>query len=260
MKRKILAFSLIGLFVFSGYLYENRSTKTVTTEIRLERNENNQEKENNTKKEIKKVEKPEKKVTKSKSTDSKENYNSNSKTNNNEKNLTQEVETPTNSKSVEDKSISSQVESSENQNSQPIQETKKQDVQTVNLSELNQLILQEMNMLRNTKLKMNTALSSSATIRSQEISILWSHTRPNGTRGVEMLDSTKYRGENLAKTSLASQLDTTTLAKRIVTNWKNSKSHYEIMMSDVYTNAGISTYTEKNGDIVTYYTVALFSN
>lgn len=259
MKRKIFVFSLIGLFVFSGYLYKNRSTKTVTTEIRLERNENNQEKGNNTKKEIKKVEKQEEKqeekVVNNKSTHSKTTHKSSSKVNDN-KSSTQTKEIST-SKPAEDKNTSSQVKSSESQNNQTVQETQQQEI---NLSELNQLILQEINTLRNTKIKMDTTLGSYASVRSQEISTLWSHTRPNGTRGVEMIDSTKYRGENLAKTSIASQLDTSTLAKRIVTNWKNSQSHYEIMKSDVYTNAGISTYTEKNGDIVTYYTVALFSN
>ncbi|MBO5551234.1 MAG: CAP domain-containing protein, partial [Lachnospiraceae bacterium] len=70
------------------------------------------------------------------------------------------------------------------------------------LAEMDLLLLDEINEIRGEKglkpLEMNETLKAYAATRSREISEKWSHTRPDGTQGADMITKDKWRGENLA--------------------------------------------------------------
>ena len=133
-----------------------------------------------------------------------------------------------------------------------------------NLSAIDSLVIDNMNALRNDGLSNDGNLNYIACIRAQEVSYCWSHTRPNGGRGIDLIDTSKYRGENLAKTVIynytGSIEDISMVAQRIVDNWANSSSHYSNMINANYRYVGVSTYVVVEGNKSTFYTAAMFSN
>ena len=132
------------------------------------------------------------------------------------------------------------------------------------LSAIDSLVIDNMNALRNDGLSNDGNLNYFASIRAQEVSYCWSHTRPNGGRGIDLIDASKYRGENLAKTVIynytGSIEDISMVAQRIVDNWANSSSHYSNMINANYRYVGVSTYVVVEGNKSTFYTAAMFSN
>lgn len=72
-----------------------------------------------------------------------------------------------------------------------------EDVSTVNNN-----LLTSVNTLRESKglepLALDTELSEYAAIRAQEASTSWTHVRPDGTQGCDMISANKWRGENLS--------------------------------------------------------------
>lgn len=102
------------------------------------------------------------------------------------------------------------------------------------------------------ELKSDSELASYAKIRAEEISKKWSHTRPNGTEGLDLIPLSKsYAGENLSKcTENGNECD------EMFTALVNSPSHLENMIAPEYTSIGIATY-ESNG---TVYVAYMFSN
>lgn len=94
-------------------------------------------------------------------------------------------------------------------------------------------------------------LYSAACLRAQEASVLWSHTRPDGT----MFDSAIispwiWRGENLAWQKNGLDAD-------IVQWWIESPSHYEVMMYAGFTKGAVGVY---HCDGKTYYSLLLVGN
>ena len=69
-------------------------------------------------------------------------------------------------------------------------------------SAMNARLLADINNLRAEQglpaLTLDSELTSYAAVRSEEITTVWSHTRPNGTSGADMISSNKWRGENLS--------------------------------------------------------------
>lgn len=250
MKRKIAIISLIVLLLSTGYLYRNRKATSVTTDVYFDLNKHQEGSEKREVKSIKKeetiktptksIQKPQVKETKGESKPQKTPL------------------TPSNNHKKAEKTA-------ENPSTNFEETTKKPEVvHKVEENTLNQYILNEINALRGgqslSALSMNGTLVSIANIRSQEISQLWSHTRPDGTRGVDMVDSSKHRGENLSKAVVDTEMSESALAKRIVNNWVNSPSHYKIMMMNDFTQIGIETYCVQDADVMIYYTASLYSN
>lgn len=104
-----------------------------------------------------------------------------------------------------------------------------------------------------------------ASVRSNEASYCWSHTRPNGSRGIEMIDSSKWRGENLAKVSISSGFTGSddqiiALADRIFNNWVASSGHYANLVSSNFTCIGLYTYANVSGSSWSFTTASMFSN
>ncbi len=86
-------------------------------------------------------------------------------------------------------------------------------------------------------------LSKAATIRSSELSTLFSHTRPDGTRCFTVLDqlSISYRGagENIASGQ--------TSAEQVMNDWMNSSGHRANILSESFKNIGVGLYVDDSG-------------
>lgn len=84
-------------------------------------------------------------------------------------------------------------------------------------------------------LKWDADLESSAVTRAAETSIMFSHTRPNGSECFTAFPDGLYAGgENIAM-GFSSAQDT-------FNQWKNSSGHYANMMSPSFTHIGISCF------------------
>ncbi len=88
-------------------------------------------------------------------------------------------------------------------------------------------------------LKISEELCEIAEIRAEEASVLWSHTRPNGTDISSLLIETNIDwnivGENLAKCENAS-------AKAVVDAWMQSETHRANLLNPRYKYCGIAEY------------------
>lgn len=98
-------------------------------------------------------------------------------------------------------------------------------------------------------LKRDVNLEKIAKIRAKEISTKFSHTRPNGKRGLKLITGNKAKGENLARGNNITYISATEMLY-------NSKSHRANMLRKEFTKVGIAAY-KRNG--ITYY-VQMFSN
>lgn len=137
-------------------------------------------------------------------------------------------------------------------------------VSNAQLNIINSQAIALVNSIRSSSLASNGTLNSYANTRAYEASVKWSHTRPNGTRGVNMIDASKYRGENLAKTVVYNYGGTNdesyAIATRLFNNWKKSSSHYANMVDNDFTQIGLKTYVVVEGNKYIFYTAAMFSN
>ena len=134
---------------------------------------------------------------------------------------------------------------------------------------IDNMMLKKINELRAStgagKLTIDPQLCEYATIRAQEASVNWSHTRPNGSQGCDMISSSKYRAENLSCRTYSSfgytQNEQEKAAAAMFDNLKASSMHYENMTFKNFTKVGIKTYVSKTSDGKTRLTTAyLFSN
>ncbi len=91
------------------------------------------------------------------------------------------------------------------------------------------------------------SLCDAACIRAKELSINWSHSRPDGSQVDSVLNENRIRwnivGENLAKHN--GSVDT----KYILNSWKASDSHKKNLINPKFNKCGIASYSENN---VTY--------
>ncbi len=111
---------------------------------------------------------------------------------------------------------------------------------------------------------MDDSLISVAKVRAQEASTTWSHTRPNGTQGIMMLPSDKWRGENLAYVQYGSftytQEEQQKAEALMFENLKASPTHYANMVHNKFTKIGIYTYVSQTGNGYRLTTAFMFTN
>lgn len=88
------------------------------------------------------------------------------------------------------------------------------------------------------ELTFNEVLNEVAAIRAEECSEVFSHNRPNGQLGIEMLPQDKWRGENLAK-----NFD---YADDVVEAWMESPTHKDNILFEEFNECGIAYYQERN--------------
>ncbi len=95
------------------------------------------------------------------------------------------------------------------------------------------------------KLSYDSSLQSYADTRVKEITVKFSHTRPNGQYAV---GGSKYKSEIIASGNSAR-------ATLVVNSWKKSSAHNNIMTDSQYTKFAISSFCVGNK----YYYVVIFS-
>ena len=128
----------------------------------------------------------------------------------------------------------------------------------VDINALNNKMISHINELRVSTgvevLELDRDLIAVADIRSEEASANWSHTRPNGEQGVELISSDKWKGENLSR--IKGTEDPVKAASVMFEDLVASPAHYDNMVFGEFTRIGISSYVEGDKITVAY----LFSN
>ncbi|MCR5742651.1 MAG: hypothetical protein K6F92_02820 [Lachnospiraceae bacterium] len=148
-------------------------------------------------------------------------------------------------------------------------------------------LLQRINELRasegHSQLTYNIYLESAAIVRSQEIVSCWSHTRPDGTRGMyvladlggiyaDMVDCISNNkacsysiGENLAYTYSYSNYTGTdeeiiAIADTTFDNWCNSNTHKQNMLHDPFTDVGfgVTVTMDETGALHVFWVSSLY--
>ncbi len=133
---------------------------------------------------------------------------------------------------------------------------------------MNDRLLEEINDLRKSKglgaLKIDSSLTTIADTRSTEASKKWSHERPNGEQGTEMISSDLWRGENLSCVTYpgykGSQKDQEKAADTMFDNLVASPAHYDNMVFKNYTKIGISSELTETSDGTKITVAYMFSN
>lgn len=128
-----------------------------------------------------------------------------------------------------------------------------------NTEVMNEKMLAKINELRATydlpALNVDADLSSYAQIRANEITKKFSHTRPDGTEGLDIIPlSRSYAGENLSWHVMDQGVEAA--VEGTFTALVNSPSHLENMIAPEYTKIGIASI-EINGKM---YVAYMFSN
>lgn len=99
------------------------------------------------------------------------------------------------------------------------------------------------------ELTYDSSLQDYANTRAEEISKVFSHTRPNGEYAVSYKGP--YRSEVIANGG--------SKASRVLSSWKLSDSHNEIIISTNYTRFAVSHYTIKTETGTKNYWVTIFA-
>lgn len=136
------------------------------------------------------------------------------------------------------------------------------------VSSVNSQLLSSINSLRATQglgaLSLDSELSGFAATRAQEASVTWSHTRPNGTQGCDMISAGKWRGENLSYVQYSafgfSAQEQSQAAQLMYDSLVASPSHYSNMVFGSYTKIGLYTYVSNTGSGTKLTTAYMFSN
>ncbi len=137
-----------------------------------------------------------------------------------------------------------------------------------NVNRLNELMLIKMNELRSSvgvgPLSIDDTLNSYAGTRAIEATTKWSHTRPNGAQGCDMIPANKWRGENLSYVVVPgfsfSEEEQEKAAQIMFDNLVASPTHYDNMTYGNFTKVGIRTHVADTGDGKKLTTAYLFSN
>ena len=106
---------------------------------------------------------------------------------------------------------------------------------------------------RKSALKSDDTLNDIAAQRAREISVKFSHTRPDGTKCSSLLQENGivnvYAGENIAAGH--------TSAKAVMDTWMDSDGHRRNILNDNYTRIGVGVYKASDGHI---YWVQMFTS
>ena len=137
-----------------------------------------------------------------------------------------------------------------------------------NVTLLNNTMLSKINGLRESQgvgdLSIDATLNSYAAIRSEEAATKWSHTRPNGAQGCDMIPANKWRGENLSYVTYPefgyTQAEQMAAADVMFDNLVASPTHYDNMVFGSFTKIGIRTSVLGTGDGTRLTTAYMFSS
>ncbi|MEG1848535.1 MAG: CAP domain-containing protein [Clostridium sp.] len=139
---------------------------------------------------------------------------------------------------------------------------------TASIQQVNSILLDDINALRTQNnlpaLTQDLTLNSYAAIRAQEAATTWSHTRPDGTQGCNLISADKYRGENLSYVTYSefgfTEAEQAEAASIMYDALAASPGHYANMVNAAYTQIGIYTYTTQTESGVKLTVAYMFSN
>ena len=94
----------------------------------------------------------------------------------------------------------------------------------------------------------DNSLKEIADLRAEEAALKWSHERPNGNMGYELLQKNKWRGENLAFID-AKGLTADKINNKLFRDLCESPSHYANMTFAEYKRVGIGVYKTMDGEV-----------
>jgi uncharacterized protein YkwD len=142
------------------------------------------------------------------------------------------------------------------------------DSATMNVARLNKAMLDKINGLRAQQgvggLEIDDTLNSYAATRSVEAATKWSHTRPNGAQGCDMIPANKWRGENLSYVTYPdfgySEAEQDEAAEVMFNNLVASPTHYDNMVFGSFTKIGIRTSVLDTGGGTRLTTAYMFSS
>lgn len=113
-------------------------------------------------------------------------------------------------------------------------------------------------------LSLDSTLCAFAETRSVEAATKWSHTRPDGTQGADMIPHNKWRGENLSYVTYSgytgASSEQTSAADLMYTNLYNSPTHRDNMLFGEFTKIGIATSVVETASGTRLTTAYMFSN
>lgn len=89
-------------------------------------------------------------------------------------------------------------------------------------------------------LSMDEGLCAVASVRAYEISVLWSHTRPDGRGYKTVLSDYGYSASGAAENLIYASGNGD--AAKMVAKWMSAEKNYGTLMSESYTTAGIGIY------------------
>lgn len=119
------------------------------------------------------------------------------------------------------------------------------------------MLLQNINNLRTEQglnpLVLDKKLIEVATVRAQECSTKWSHTRPNGKQGLDAIPGNVWKGENLSMMEGSASEATTAEMFRMLCE---SPTHYDNMVFEEFTRIGIASYEAADGCVYVAYMFA----
>ena len=122
--------------------------------------------------------------------------------------------------------------------------------EAANPADITKLLSESLNKLRIdnglNSLAHDSGLDEIATVRAEEAALKWSHERPNGNMGYELLPKNKWRGENLAFVD-AKGLTADKISNHLFKDLCASPSHYANMTFAEYTRVGIGVYKTMDG-------------
>ena len=91
-----------------------------------------------------------------------------------------------------------------------------------------------------TELTVDKSLIDAAKVRAKEITVNWSHTRPDGSDWFTVNDAIMY-GENLSKGY--------STAESVMQAWKDSKIHNDVLIEPGYKTIGVYVFVDSDGKV-----------
>ncbi len=154
--------------------------------------------------------------------------------------------------------------------------SKSRNLSTKELDQIQESLMDSINATRKVQAANKTVtelstLEKTGTVRANEITKKWSHTRPNGQSWVTVLTSygisknNLKAGENLAKISMSAKSTYSSeqlekLSKIIHQSLMDSPTHRQVILNQSYKKAGIGIYSEVKNDKLTIYITEHFKN
>lgn len=104
-------------------------------------------------------------------------------------------------------------------------------------------------------LTVDSGLTEIAKLRAKEAASKWSHERPNGHMGFELVPGNIWKGENLSFVDVEN-MSASNIEKKHFQDLCMSSSHLANMLFEYYNRIGVASYTAEDGKMYVAYIFA----